>query len=204
MCGSTYGVAKSASCISVKVFSGTSSTTAIIMDGFTWAANDIINNGRTAKSVINMSLGGGYSSSFNSLVNSASSYNVVSVVAAGNDGSLASSVSPASASTAITVGAITSTWSMASYSNYGSAVDIFAPGSSVTSAWIGSTSATNTISGTSMASPHVAGLVMYMQSVYGYSGVSSITSAIKSLGTTNSITSLGSGSPNLIAYNGYA
>lgn len=97
-----------------------------------------------------MSLGGGYSSAVNSAVKSTVSAGVTVVVAAGNSNADASNYSPASESTAITVGATDSNDARASFSNYGSLLDIFAPGVNVLSSWIGSTTATNTISGTSM------------------------------------------------------
>jgi oryzin len=201
--GTKYGVSKKATLISVKVFQGESSSTSIIMDGYSWAVNDITTKGRQSKSAISMSLGGGFSSAFNNMVNSAFSSGVITVVAAGNDGVDAKNTSPASAANAITVGAIDSTWTEASYSNFGSVVDIFAPGSSVLSAWIGSSTATNTISGTSMATPHITGLVLYLQSVEGLSTPASIIARLKALATSGKIKGLkGTGTPNLIGYNG--
>jgi len=84
----------------------------------------------------------------------------------------------------------------------GAGVDIFAPGQSILSAWIGSNSATNSISGTSMASPHVAGLALYLKVLEGLATPASVASRIKTLGTSGKITGTLSGSPNLIAYNG--
>lgn len=146
--------------------------------------------------------GGSYSATFNNAVNAAYTSGVLTVVAAGNDGANAASTSPASAANAITVGAITSTWAQASYSNYGSVLDIYAPGTSVLSAWIGSNTATNTISGTSMATPHVTGLVLYLIALEGLSTPAAVIARIKALATSGKITSIGSGSPNLIVYNG--
>ncbi|TEA20674.1 Alkaline proteinase [Colletotrichum sidae] len=198
----TYGVAKKTTLVSVKVFVGNSASTSVILAGYNWAVNDITSNSRQGKSVINLSLGGPASSAWNTAVNSAYSAGVVTVVAAGNEAQNAANVSPASAANAVTVGAITSSWAIASYSNYGSVLDIFAPGSSILSTWIGSTTATNSISGTSMASPHVAGLVNYLQSVEGLSTPASIIARIKALGTPSKITGALNSSPNLIAYNG--
>ncbi|KAI9896810.1 hypothetical protein N3K66_007832 [Trichothecium roseum] len=199
--GTTYGVAKSASVVAVKVFAGSSSSTSIIIDGFNWAVNDIISKGRQNKAAISMSLGGGFSSAFNNAVNSAFSSGVVSVVAAGNDNANAANYSPASAADAITVGAIDSSWARSSFSNYGNVLDIFAPGTNILSSWIGSNTATNTISGTSMATPHVTGLVLYLYALEGVSSAS-VRNRIVALGTSGKISSPGSGSPNLIAYNG--
>ncbi|OLN81886.1 Alkaline proteinase 2 [Colletotrichum chlorophyti] len=198
----TYGVAKLTSLISVKVFVGNQASTSVILSGYNWAVNDITSKGRQGKSVINLSLGGPASSTWTTAVNSAYNAGVLTVVAAGNEAQNAANVSPASAANAITVGAITNTWAIASYSNYGTALDIFAPGSAILSTWIGSTTATNSISGTSMASPHVAGLVNYLQSVEGLSTPASITARIKALGTTGRVTGSLRSSPNLVAYNG--
>uniref|UniRef100_L2FCI6 Alkaline serine protease alp1 n=1 Tax=Colletotrichum fructicola (strain Nara gc5) TaxID=1213859 RepID=L2FCI6_COLFN len=184
------------------VFVGNSASTSVILAGYNWAVNDITSNGRAGKSVINMSLGGPSSTAWTTAINSAYNAGVTTVVAAGNDAQNAANVSPANAANAITVGAITSTWAIASYSNYGTSLDVFAPGSSILSTWIGSTTATNTISGTSMASPHVAGLVNYLQSVEGLSTPASIAARIKALATPNKITGTLNSSPNLIAYNG--
>ncbi|KAG9524249.1 alkaline serine protease, partial [Aureobasidium melanogenum] len=214
--GTTYGVAKKANLISVKVF-GTSgqSSTSTIMQGFQWAANDIINKGRAAKSVINMSLGSEdtVSTAFNSLIDAATQQGVLSVVAAGNgisdprtgefeEAIDASRTSPASATSALTIGAIGSNNARAYFSNYGSTVDVFAPGLNVVSAWIGSNSATQVESGTSMACPHVVGLALYLKGLESsLSSPAATTNRIIALATTGQGTDLRSGSPNRIIYN---
>ncbi|KAF6814860.1 Alkaline proteinase 2 [Colletotrichum sojae] len=198
----TYGVAKKTTLVSVKVFVGNSASTSVILAGYNWAVNDITSKSRQGKSVINMSLGGPASTAWTTAINSAYSAGVVTVVAAGNEAQNAANVSPANAPNAVTVGAITSTWAIASYSNYGTSLDLFAPGSAILSTWIGSTTATNSISGTSMASPHVAGLVNYIQSVEGLSTPASVIARIKALATPNRVTGSLRSSPNLIAYNG--
>ncbi|KAI1405347.1 alkaline proteinase [Hypoxylon fuscum] len=200
--GSTYGVAKQANIIAVKVFQGTSSTTSIILDGYNWAISDISSKAREGVSVISMSLGGGFSSAFNNAVNSAYSSGILSVVAAGNSAVDAANTSPASAANALTVGAIDSSWRVATYSNYGSVVDLFAPGTDVISSWIGSNSATNTISGTSMATPHVSGLVLYLISYEGLTTPAAVTSRIKALYTTGLLSGVPSGTVNAVLYNG--
>ncbi|KAF5027723.1 hypothetical protein F66182_207 [Fusarium sp. NRRL 66182] len=200
--GRTYGVAKLANVLAVKVFQGSQSSTSIILAGFNWAANDIVSKGRAGRSVINMSLGGPVSTSFNNAVNAASQSGVLSVVAAGNEATSASTKSPASAASAITVGAIDSNWAIASYSNYGTAVDIFGPGSAVQSAWYNSDTATSTISGTSMASPHIAGLALYGISVNGITGITGITNWLRTTATSGRITGNLRSSPNLIGNNG--
>jgi oryzin len=146
--------------------------------------------------------GGGVSTSFNNAVNAAYTSGVISVVAAGNDGADASNTSPASAANAVTVGALDDDWAEAYYSNYGPVLDIYAPGTDVLSSWIGSNTATNTISGTSMATPHVTGLVLYLIALEGLSTPAAVVSRLKELATSGQITSIGSGSPNLIVYNG--
>ncbi|KAI1167115.1 subtilase [Nemania serpens] len=200
--GATYGVAKAATIISVKVFTGSSSSTSIILDGYNWAVNDIKSKGRQSKSVLSLSLGGGFSSAFNNAVNTAYSSGVLSVIAAGNDGVDAANTSPASAANALTISAIDSSWTFAYFSNYGAVVDIAAPGVNVLSSWIGSNTATNTISGTSMSTPHVAGLALYLIALEGLSTPAAVTARIKALGTAGKIKSNPSGTVNLIAYNG--
>jgi cerevisin len=120
------------------------------------------------------------------------------VVAAGNSNTDAGSTSPARAASVITVGATTIADARASFSNYGSVVDIFAPGQNVISTWIGSTTATNNISGTSMATPHVAGVAAYLLGVYGNQTPSALTSRIKGLGVSGRISGLPSGTVNLL------
>ncbi|KAI0893674.1 alkaline proteinase [Annulohypoxylon nitens] len=200
--GSTYGVAKQATIISVKVFQGESSTTTIILDGYNWAVNDITSKSRQSVSALSLSLGGGFSSAFNNAVQSAYDAGVLSVVAAGNSATDASSTSPASAANALTIGAIDSSWSIASYSNYGAVVDVFAPGTNVLSSWIGSDTATNTISGTSMATPHVTGLSLYLIALEGLTTPAAVTSRIKALYTTGKLSGIPSGTVNAVLYNG--
>lgn len=197
----TYGIAKKASLIAVKVFEGESSSTSTILDGYQWAVNDIRAKGRQDKAAINMSLGGAFSSAFNKAVKAAYAGGVVSVVAAGNENADASDSSPASAPEAITVGAIDKTGARADYSNFGSVLDLFAPGTDILSTWIGSNTATNTISGTSMATPHVVGLVLYLQALEGLSGPAAVASRLVELATSNIVTDV-QGSPNKLAYNG--
>jgi oryzin len=165
-----------------------------------------------------MSLGGGYSSAINSAVKSTVGKGVTVVVAAGNDNDDASNYSPASEPTAITVGAIDAVDNRASFSNYGSVVDIFGAGVNILSSWIGSTTATNTISGTSMgmylhllwsknlanietATPHIAGLAAYLIALEGISSPAAVQSRIKALATNGMVVNSQSAN-NLIGYNG--
>lgn len=153
--GRTYGVAKSATVVAVRVLdcagSGYASS---VVAGINW----VVASHPGGPGVINMSLGGGANSAIDSAVNSASAAGLIVAVAAGNSAADACSFSPARAASALTIGATDRTDAKAGYSNDGSCVDMWAPGSSITSAWIGGSGATNTISGTSMATPHVAGL----------------------------------------------
>src|ERR1044072_5571485 len=194
--GSTYGVAKSVSLRAVRVLncSGSGSTSGVIA-GVNWVAAN-----RVLPAVANMSLGGGASSALDTAVNNAINAGVTFAVAAGNSGANACNYSPARTAAAITVGATTSSDARASYSNFGTCVDIFAPGSSITSAWSTSNTATNTISGTSMASPHVAGAAaLYLQANPGASNAT-VRNALVNNGTTNVITGAGTGSPNRLLY----
>jgi subtilisin family serine protease len=201
--GKTYGVAKKATLLAVKVFKGRTASTSTILGGYNWAVNDIKDKGRQNNAVINMSLGGPVSSAFNSAVARASSAGILSVIAAGNERQDASNVSPASAPSAITVGAISSDWSFASaYSNYGTVLDIFGPGTAVVSAWYTSDSATNSITGTSMATPHIVGLAATAISVDGVTGVSPITKHLIENSTKDSISGSLYGSPNRLGNNG--
>ncbi|CAJ0542787.1 Ff.00g002530.m01.CDS01 [Fusarium sp. VM40] len=205
--GTRYGVSKRANLISVKVFAGREASTSVILDGFNWAVNDITSKGRVGKSVINMSLGGPSSATWTTAINAGYNAGVLSVVAAGNGDDNGnplpvSGQSPANAPNALTVAAVDSSWRTASFTNYGAGVDIFGPGVNILSTWIGSTSATNTISGTSMACPHVAGLALYLQVLEGLTTPAAVTNRIKALGTSGRVTGSLSGSPNLVAYNG--
>ncbi len=153
--GSTYGVAKNVNVVGVRVLSCSGSgTNSGVISGVNW-----VKNNASGPSVANMSLGGGVSQALDDAVNSAVAAGVSFVVAAGNDNSNACNYSPARAADAITVGSTTSSDGRSSFSNYGTCLDIYAPGSSIKSAWYNSNTATNTISGTSMAAPHVAGTV---------------------------------------------
>ncbi|KAJ9155844.1 Subtilase [Coniochaeta hoffmannii] len=198
----TYGVAKSAELVAIKVFDQGGSLTSVILDGYNWAVADIKAKGRVGAAVINMSLGGGTSKAFNNAVEAAYQAGIVTVVAAGNEGRDVGSDSPASAGSALTVGAVDNGDRQASYSNYGRAVDIYAPGTGILSTWIGGPTATNTMSGTSMACPHVSGLVLYLMAKEGLRDPGAIVARVKGLGSEGVISGLGADSPNLLAYNG--
>lgn len=178
-------------------------TTDIVIDGYEWAINNITATpNRAARSVVSMSIAGNRSPALNAAIESGYQRGVVTVVAAGNFNDNANNYSPASAPNAITVAAIDINNNRASFSNFGSRVDLFAPGVGILSTWIGSSSATATLSGTSMACPHVAGLVLYLKAKEGLVSPASVTNRIKTLATRNVVTNMGQGSPNLLAYNG--
>ncbi|ORE21432.1 serine protease 1 [Rhizopus microsporus] len=172
--GKRYGVAKKAQPVAVKVLrSNGSGTMQDVGAGVEWATTQHIKDKATAQkegkkykgAVANMSLGGGRSRFLERIVNGAVEAGIVFSVAAGNDNSDACDYSPAAAELAITVGASTIKDERAYFSNYGKCVDVFAPGLNILSIWRGSRYATNTISGTSMAAPHVAGLAAYYLSL---------------------------------------
>lgn len=193
--GSTWGVAKSAIIVPVRVLdcqgSGTNSG---VIAGMDWVAAN-----HTKPAVANMSLGGGASTASDNAVTNMRNAGVTVVVAAGNENQNACNVSPARSADAITVGSTTSNDSRSNFSNWGDCVDIFAPGSSITSAWHTSNSATNTISGTSMASPHVAGVAALYLADNPSASPAQVENAIYNTGTTGKISSL-NGSPNLLVY----
>jgi subtilisin family serine protease len=194
--GTTYGVAKGVTLHPVRVLDcAGSGSDAGVVAGMDWVANN-----RVLPAVANMSLGGGASQAIDDAVNRMHNRGVTVVVAAGNENQNACNVSPSRAANAITVGSTTSTDARSSFSNWGSCVDVFAPGTNITSAWYTTTSATNTISGTSMASPHVAGVAaLYLQ---GNTGAlpSAVANAIVTTATTGKVTSAGTGSPNRLLY----
>jgi subtilisin family serine protease len=194
--GANYGIARGARLRGVRVLncSGSGSTSGII------AALDWVRVNRSNPAVANMSLGGGFSSSLNSAVTNLHNSGVFVAVAAGNSSANACNYSPASAGAVYTTAASTSTDARASYSNYGSCVDGYAPGSSITSAWIGGSTATRSISGTSMASPHVAGAAALYKGTFGNASSSTIVSWINSNATTGVISGNVSGTPNRLLY----
>jgi subtilisin family serine protease len=194
--GSTYGVAKSAYLRGVRVLdcSGSGSTSGVI------AGVDWVRQNHIAPAVANMSLGGGASSALDNAVNNLSNAGVTIAVAAGNSNANACNYSPSRAVNAITTGSTTSTDARSSFSNFGTCLDIFAPGSSILSAWYTSNTATATLSGTSMASPHVAGVAALYKQANPSASATTIRNAIVNNATTNVISNAGSGSPNRLLY----
>jgi subtilisin family serine protease len=196
--GSTYGLAKGVQLTAVRVLDcNGSGTYDQVIAGIDWVTNNAVK-----PAVANMSLGGSASTSVDNAVKNSISSGVTYAIAAGNSNANACNYSPARTSTAITVGATTSSDARASYSNYGRCLDIFAPGSSITSDWLDSPTATNTISGTSMATPHVTGAAALYLATHTSATPAQVRDALVSAGTTGKVTSPGSNSPNVLLYTG--
>ena len=194
--GTTYGVAKNATVHALRVLNcaGSGSNSGVI------AGVDWVSSNHVAPAVANMSLGGSASTALDNAVNNAVANGVTFAVAAGNESTNACTKSPARAANAITVGSTTSSDARSSFSNYGTCVDVFAPGSSITAAWYQSNTQTNTISGTSMASPHVAGVAaLYLEANPTHTPAQA-SAAITGSATSGVVGNPGSGSPNLLVY----
>ncbi|KAL1845364.1 hypothetical protein VTK73DRAFT_622 [Phialemonium thermophilum] len=219
--GKKYGVAKKANVYAVKVLrSNGSGTMADVVAGVEFAAKSHLEQVKAAKagkrkgfkgSAANMSLGGGKTRALDDVVNAAVTAGIHFAVAAGNDNADACNYSPAAAEKAVTVGASAIDDSRAYFSNYGKCTDVFAPGLSILSTWIGSKYATNTISGTSMASPHICGLLAYYLSLQPASdsefSVAPITpeklkANLLSIATVGALSDIPEDTPNLLAWNG--
>ncbi|KAL8716446.1 MAG: hypothetical protein Q9220_000353 [cf. Caloplaca sp. 1 TL-2023] len=219
--GKKYGVAKKAKVLAVKVLkSNGSGSMSDVVKGVEWAAISHADNAKAAKagkkkgfkgSTANMSLGGGKSQTLDLAVNAAVDLGLHFAVAAGNDNADSCNYSPAAAEKAVTVGASTIEDERAYFSNYGKCNDIFAPGLNIQSTWIGSKYATNVISGTSMASPHVAGLLAYFLSMQPSSdsayAVAEITPAklkknLIAVASQGKLTGVPSSTANILAWNG--
>ncbi|KAI8881531.1 hypothetical protein K501DRAFT_324413 [Backusella circina FSU 941] len=205
--GSTFGVAKKASLVAVKVMrSDGSGTMSDVLMGVDWTLRNYLEdqyssrNTRLKGAVANMSLGGRKSPALESAVDEAVNAGIVFTVAAGNEFGDACRTSPAGAQKAITVGATTIQDMRAVFSNFGTCVDIFAPGMNIVSSWKGG--AAMTMSGTSMASPHVAGLAAYFLSDK-WVHPEEIKRQILTLATDGSLSLIPDDTPNLLAFNGY-
>ncbi len=191
--GNTYGIAKGVQLHAVRVLDCTGAgTTSGVIAGVDWVAAN-----RQLPAVANMSLGGGASTALDNAVRNAITRGVSFSVAAGNSNANACNSSPARLVQAITVGASTATDARATFSNFGTCLDLFAPGANITSAWYTSTTATNTISGTSMSSPHTAGVAALYLSANPTKTPAEVETALKGV-AVEKITSAGTGSPTLL------
>ncbi|HJP92321.1 MAG TPA: S8 family peptidase [Pyrinomonadaceae bacterium] len=196
--GSTYGVAKNVTLVAVRVLdSSGSGTNSGVISGVDFVTSD---HQAGQPAVANMSLGGGLSSALDTAVTNSINDGVTYSIAAGNSNADACTTSPADVASAITVGATTISDARASFSNFGTCVDIFAPGNNITSSWNTSDTATNTISGTSMATPHVTGVAALFLETNPSASPATVTAAIINNSTPNKVTSPGTGSPNRLLF----
>ena len=196
--GTTYGVAKNVTLVAVRVLdSSGSGTNSGVIAGVDFVTSD---HQAGQPAVANMSLGGGASSALDTAVTNSINDGVTYSIAAGNSNVDACTTSPARVASAITVGATTISDARASFSNFGTCLDIFAPGNNITSSWNTSDTATNTISGTSMATPHVTGVAALFLETNPSASPATVTAAIVNNSTLNKVTSAGTGSPNRLLF----
>jgi cerevisin len=220
--GKKYGVAKKANIIAIKVLrSNGSGTMSDVVKGVEYAAESHAAQVKAAKdgkgkkgfkgSAANMSLGGGKSPTLDLAVNAAVDAGIHFAVAAGNDNADSCNYSPAAAEKAVTVGASTIADERAYFSNFGKCLDVWAPGLDIQSTWIGSKYAINTISGTSMASPHIAGLLAYLlslqpskDSAYAVADITpkKLKDSLLAIGTQGVLSDVPSSTTNILAWNG--
>jgi subtilisin family serine protease len=194
--GKTYGVAKSSQIFSVRVLDcDGSATTSEVLAGLDWLmANHV------KPAVVNMSLGGPPSQVLDNAVDDAIKAGIAVVVASGNESQDACNTSPARLTQALVVGASTSSDAMASFSNYGPCIDIFAPGTGIRSAWNSSNTSVMTADGTSMASPFAAGVVALYLENNPLASPAAVIGKLLEHATANHLSHLGSRSPNLLLY----
>jgi len=204
--GATYGIAKHATVVAVKVLGASGGGTwADVIAGVDYCAN----NGKPGKSLASMSLGGGGSNAgLTSAVNNCVNKGIPVIVAAGNSNANACSYTPSGIPSVISVGATEIAGfepdefdNRASFSNWGSCVHIFAPGRDITSCWIGSNTASSTISGTSMACPHVAGYAATLLSHHNDMSPQALKDLLQTTSQKDIIANVGTGSPNYLLYN---
>ncbi|MCP3098196.1 S8 family peptidase [Myxococcus sp. K15C18031901] len=197
--GSTYGLAKNASVHSVRVLgcNGSGSTTGVI------AGIDWVTKNHQAPAVANMSLGGDEDRAIDDAVRRSIASGVTYVLAAGNEDNDACKHSPARTLEGITVAATDSADKRAAFSNFGDCVDVFAPGNRITSAWHYGDRETRVLSGTSMAAPHVTGVVALYLELAPDSDPEGVATALYTHATPDKVRSPGDCSPNRMAYSGF-
>ncbi|KAJ5383773.1 alkaline serine protease [Penicillium concentricum] len=197
--GTKYGVAKKATIVAVKVLgSDGSGTNSGVIAGMEWAVKDAKSRGVTGKSVMNMSLGGSVSQAMNDAATNVVKSGIFLAVAAGNESEDAKNSSPASAPSVCTIAASTSSDGSASFSNFGSLVDLYAPGQDITAAYPGGGS--KSLSGTSMAAPHVAGAAAYLMALEGVTADQACARLVEL--AIESISSAPSGTTSKLLFNG--
>ncbi|GLW93999.1 putative Ig domain-containing protein [Actinokineospora globicatena] len=196
--GTEYGVAKDVKLVAVKVLNcaGSGSNTGVV-SGVDWVTRTA-----TKPAVANMSLGGGASSTTDTAVRNSIAAGITYALASGNDNTNACNSSPARVTEGLTVNASTESDARASFSNYGTCTDLFAPGQNITSSWKDSDTATNRISGTSMATPHVAGAVARYLQGHPTDTPPQVATALLAQATSGKVTNPGTGSPNKLLFTG--
>ncbi|KAJ3394888.1 serine protease [Entophlyctis sp. JEL0112] len=195
--GATFGVAKKANLICVKVLNGQGSgSNSDVIAGIDWVGTHAPTTGR--KSVANMSLGGGASAALDAAVRAVIENGVAMAVAAGNSAGDACKLSPARVREALTVAASDKYDKLASFSERGKCVDIIAPGVDITSSW--NNGKDNTISGTSMASPHACGVLALAVGERNFSSVKELNAYVVAIGTRKTVSNVPSGTPNVLLY----
>ncbi|WP_439656511.1 S8 family peptidase [Lentzea sp. HUAS TT2] len=194
--GSEYGLAKAAKVVAVKVLNCSGSgTTAGVVGGIDWVTANAVK-----PAVANMSLGGGADATLDAAVRRSIAAGITYAIASGNSNTDACSTSPARVTEAITVNASTNTDARASFSNYGSCTDIYAPGQNIVSSWNTNDTATNNISGTSMATPHVAGAAALWLATHPTDSPAAVWDGLNAASTPNKITNVGANTPNKLLY----
>ncbi|KAF2272336.1 subtilase [Westerdykella ornata] len=197
----TYGIVRFASIIAVKAVGDTGSgTVSQVISAINWAVQDMQTKGRVGKATALLAVGGGFSTAMNNAVANASNAGLMFAVAAGGAATTDNS-SPASEPTACTAGGTTSADARMSSSNYGPTIDIWAPGDSITSLWATSDTATNILSGNSVAAAHIAGLGAYFLALEGPRTAVALCERLKEAATPNVLSGIPGGTVNLLAYN---